>query len=147
MKHVHLKVKRHTLAEEAHYIRALEKKWSERAQKAKLKQKTNKDELRTRESLYHHRKFVIAPEARISHLANAFLMGIPYEKVERSFNHYNFFVPNRVSPTVSWTLFWRKVVDTVYRFHPNSVGMDKTILAEHIWAWRDAHPLYKEELI
>ncbi len=69
---IELKIKAISLADEARTIRIEEKR-------AKAKRQTS-----TLNSLHEHRINVVRPAARATHLARAFLAGMPYRAVERT---------------------------------------------------------------
>lgn len=81
---IELKVKAKVLAEEARIIRKEERKAKAKASWEKLKQnfRQARVEYDTLESLNCHRKFVVRPEARATHLARAYISGKTYEEVE-----------------------------------------------------------------
>lgn len=86
MSNVFLKVKVKTLAEEARIIRREEriKKAQARYARAKGKDDAGIGIDMVREQLYMHRKFQVRKEARCTHLAYAYLRGIPYTMLERT---------------------------------------------------------------
>ena len=90
-----LKIKAKHLGAEAKIIRFEENKTKQSTKKLKARENTpgvnNLDEIRKwkaaqgfkLQDLQHHRKFVVRPAARRTHLARAYLKGLPYKAVEQ----------------------------------------------------------------
>lgn len=94
---VHLRVKRKTLAAEVRAIRLEELRAKKHYRRAAEKQSDTKTEfLATRESLYHHRKNVVCKEARIAHLANGYLRGMAYLRMEQTTHNFPILLPVEV---------------------------------------------------
>ena len=74
---VELKIKAKHLALEPAIIRKEERKLRERARR-------KEEHSRQADSLQSHRQHVVSREARATHLARAFIKGIPYEAVEQN---------------------------------------------------------------
>ena len=81
---IHLKVKYASLAEEAKIIRRLERKALKRARRVKAwsEQYPLTNDAKVFQSLRCHRKEVVRPEARSTHLAYGFLRGRDYKQIE-----------------------------------------------------------------
>jgi len=78
-----LKIKFLSLAAEARVIKAQEKRTLAQMRKRRAKQKpVGKLEFQW-SSMRDHRRFEVRVEARATHLARAFLKGMPYRKVEK----------------------------------------------------------------
>lgn len=85
----HLRVKRMELAGETRYIKSQERKWNEKARKARAKlvargqapNSTDPGDLYA--SFRRHRHTVVRPHARAAHLADGFLRGVPYRVMEK----------------------------------------------------------------
>ena len=77
-----LKIKFLSLAAEARVIKAQEKRTLAKMRKRRAKQKPV-DNLKFQwNSMRDHRRQWVRPEARATHLARAFIKGVPYAKVE-----------------------------------------------------------------
>lgn len=130
-----LRVKRKSLAAETQIIRDTELKWKYRAHKAAERQKTKAVENaeNIRQELYHHRVNKVRPEARKSHLTDAFLRGLPYVSVEQK----AWLCRVGCSPQK----FWRDVAELAWRF---SGGVrPKEEVHMDVVKWRNAHPGYR----
>jgi hypothetical protein len=115
-----LKVKRLSLASESKHIRRLEKAKARAANRAR---KANKDGLAElseaeRHSLYLHRINVVRKAARVAHLADGFLRGLPYAAME----NFAYTSPD-----------WDKVEDNAVRFSSDDERTVKQRFAE----WKD----------
>ncbi len=131
-----LKVKRSVLANESRYIRTQELKWKLKARKARDRQNAAYHEISEgiRNSLFSHRKNIVRPEARMAHIANGYLRGLPYFAIEqkawvKNFNHY--------TPDA----FWNKLAEMVYRFSDKT--RTQLQIKADLFAWRNEHPGYE----
>lgn len=138
---IELKVKRLSLQAEARIIHVQEHLTKEEGRKARWAQKAERAarKMATWESLYKHRLQVVRPEARAAHIANAFLRGLPYEKVEAKI------MLDRLTYDYSYgraahTKFWTRVVDIVYKF---GGFKNKGEVENEVLNWRNQHPQYK----
>lgn len=117
--HLELKVKALSLSAEAVIIRRLERKL------AKARSAWNRSQnVHVRDkflSLQHHRKQVVRPEARATHLARMFLKGLDYLQVENKCNE----APN-----------WKKVLELILRYGPSAPGWDKRDANQRFEEWR-----------
>lgn len=79
----HLKVKVFSLSAEMTYIRRQEEKWKTRARYARSKQK-QQSVIYAEENFWsnHHHRIGLKSEARTTHLAYGFLMGVAYSSME-----------------------------------------------------------------
>jgi hypothetical protein len=94
---VQLKIKIHTLADEGRHIKRWTSKLKKRRHAARKKEGVEGESraraqqedprLRIGDDLYWHRIGVVRPAARICNLANGFLRGVPYEKMEGRCEH------------------------------------------------------------
>lgn len=123
MSNLHLKVKIHTLSDEAIYIRRLQR----RLEKNKAKIKQNAKLTTPWQSLQDHRRQVIRREARSSFLAYGFLRGRPITVVEQKC---------RTQPD------WRNVEQIVSRF---TTEPDKRIVQQKFEQWKQLVNIMKQE--
>jgi hypothetical protein len=94
---IQLKIKIHTLADESRHIKRWTSKLKKRRHAARKKEGIEGDSraraqredprLRIEDDLYCHRMDVVRPAARICNLANGFLRGTPYAKMEGRCEH------------------------------------------------------------
>jgi hypothetical protein len=133
-----LKIKRCALARESKITRQMELKWARKAKQARDRQKSEALENinTTRTSLFCHRTITIRVEARIMHLINAFICGVPYERVEQKTDVRSFAIckPNK---------FWQDVAREAWFHCGNGTAKNRDELEKKIYAWRDAHPGHK----
>lgn len=134
-----LKIKRKTLAYESQSIRKMELKWKDKARKAAERQKTELKEIAdgTRVSLFLHRTLMVRTEARLSHLAQAFLRGIPYEVVEQKIWYRNFYG--------GFPTFLNKLSVLIYRFSDKTKPLSQ--IEKDVGHWIEQHPGYIEYIL
>lgn len=112
---IHLKVKIHSLADEAKYIRRLERNIAKRLAKRSL----GKNSSPAWQSLHGHRRMEVRRESRCSHLAYGFLRNTPYVVMESK----------------CWEQpDWKRVEDIAIRFSDE----DKRIVAQRFAEWKAA---------
>lgn len=134
-----LKIKRMTLQAEARINKYEAEKAKMAARVARWEQKAALAEkkMATWSSLTHHRKMIVRPEARASHIAHGFLRGLPYVAVEERFEVDQVVMNNAYGNVKA---FWEKVINIV-------AGFSQTPKHEaeiKVLAWRDEHPQYKD---
>ena len=136
----HLKIKRKTLAAEAGFIRAEERKLKARTLYHRKKAKDGglsavahtekaRQLLWQRLDLVDHRKGIVRDAARTNHLAHACLTGMPYSRVESKVGSDN--LPN-----------WERVKAVALRFGGDSEAVEAwvTEAGQYIkhCAWKEA---------
>lgn len=112
---IELKVKAYSLAEESKYIRKQENKMKNHYRWCVSKQKDASESQSSRSKFWrlrNHRVRHIRPEARATHLARAYLKGMPRSKVEKW-------------PTASWDVKV-KAMKMIKRYIPLAVFNPKT---------------------
>lgn len=117
---IHLKVKIHGLADEAKYIRRLERNIAKRIAKRNINKGTvlKKGDNPAWQSLHGHRRMEVRRESRCSHLAYGFLRNTPYKVMENK----------------CWEKpDWKKVEEIAIRFSPE----DKRVVAQRFSEWKE----------
>lgn len=97
---IELKVKFKTLSEESRIIKKEENKQKKIFRKIGLGYDHYNDHFNEFENLYSHRISVVRKEARATHLARAYLKGLPYNKVEQSTHCYDYGLDKKISDMV-----------------------------------------------
>lgn len=87
---VELKIKAKHLAAEAKIIRFEENKYKERIKNTKKLEQIEKLTY-TFQSLRNHKRFDVKNEARATHLARAFIKGVPYSTIEKKRTNDDYF--------------------------------------------------------
>lgn len=105
---IYLKIKIKSLAEEARIIRKEERKVLSYARTTDIPA-PKEIHYRTYESLHRHRTYDVRTEARATHLAYAFLRGVPYASVEAKRS-------DSKKASYAETLTWKRASDMVKKY-------------------------------
>jgi hypothetical protein len=134
---------------DAHYQ---EWKWREKARKVRERADAikTKSEIIAKANMlskehYVARKMILSPQARIAHIANAFLKGWEYEDVEAKVYYHTFNVHDDGSIKIKsevnkkFHLFWVLVAKTVYEYAPHLYNTYEEAESAVIF-WRNLNP-------